>query len=73
MYIFHRDFVKSTISSYKTTGELIEAIQEIDNPYPGGHPPETLYKGIMPEIPEKLRNDLHGAWDTTDEPDTKHD
>ncbi|KAJ8710067.1 hypothetical protein PYW07_009433 [Mythimna separata] len=57
---YFRDFVKATISSYKTTGELIEAIQQVDSRKPSSH----LHEGIMPMRDKAL-------WDFA--PDRNHD
>ncbi|KAJ8710815.1 hypothetical protein PYW08_009330 [Mythimna loreyi] len=58
---YFRDFVKSTISSYKTTKELIEAVQEIDK----RNQPSLLHEGIIPKVPEG------GIYDFN--PDARHD
>ncbi|XP_022818570.1 trypsin-like [Spodoptera litura] len=67
---YFRDFVKSTIASYKTTAELIDAVQEID---PSLQQHETLHEGVPQEVPEKLRDDVRNAWEAATEPDLKHD
>ncbi|CAH0717888.1 unnamed protein product, partial [Brenthis ino] len=56
---YFRDFVKHTISSYKTTAELIEAMQDID---PVVRPPVHVRNEEYIENPEEVTA-----------PDTKHD
>ncbi|KAH9639689.1 hypothetical protein HF086_005374 [Spodoptera exigua] len=64
------DFVKSTIASYKTTAELIDAVHEID---PSVVHQEPLHEGIPQEVPDRLREDVKNAWETATKPDVRHD
>ncbi|XP_059055955.1 trypsin-1-like [Achroia grisella] len=65
---YFRDFVKSTIASYKTTADLIEAMEEVEpelNPQAITHHPDTE---------DKAPNDLHaGVGDDVTRPDHRHD
>nr|XP_021192247.2 trypsin 3A1 [Helicoverpa armigera] len=65
---YFRDFVKATIASYKTTAELVDAIQEI-------HPeivPQMPHEGLHVDLPQKMLDDMH-AVDTVTKPDSRHD
>ncbi|KAL0861631.1 hypothetical protein ABMA27_009127 [Loxostege sticticalis] len=62
---YFRDFVKATITSYKTTQDLIEAMQEVDPPVkPHILPPPEAQAGYI--------GGPGGAEDVT-EPDDRHD
>uniref|UniRef100_A0A2A4JJY4 Peptidase S1 domain-containing protein n=1 Tax=Heliothis virescens TaxID=7102 RepID=A0A2A4JJY4_HELVI len=67
---YFRDFVKATISSYKTTAELVDAIEEI-HPEIQHVPPN---EGLHVDLPERMLKNLHGHdWEAATQPDDKHD
>ncbi|CAD0205125.1 unnamed protein product [Chrysodeixis includens] len=64
---YFRDFVKTTISSYKTTAELIDAIQEVD---PEG-PQIPLHNAVKPH-PVASHEELQ-SYNAITAPDLRHD
>lgn len=66
--IFFRDFVKSTISSYKTTAELIDAMQEVDPEVPV----MPLHQSAEKPAPVADMDELQNYNAVTD-PDMRHD
>ncbi|XP_072948296.1 trypsin-4-like [Epargyreus clarus] len=60
---YFRDFVKHTISSYKTTAELIEAMKDIDT---------EIRPVVHVKSAEGIENDPR-AWEDVTHPDQRHD
>ncbi|KAM3956723.1 trypsin-4 [Aphomia sociella] len=63
---YFRDFVKTTIASYKTTADLIDAMEEVE---PGLRPHSMMHAGDE-AVPDELRA---GVGDDVTKPDHRHD
>ncbi|XP_026728171.1 trypsin-4-like isoform X2 [Trichoplusia ni] len=65
---YFRDFVKSTISSYKTTAELIDAMQEVDPEVPV----MPLHQSAEKPAPVADMDELQ-SYNAVTDPDMRHD